>query len=144
MRLWSIHPKYLDKIGLVALWREALLARKVLEGKTIGYKNHPQLERFKNYENPLIAINTFLKYIYKEGINRGYKFDSNKLDKKFTKDKIKVNSGQIEYEFSHLLNKLKTRDKDLYNRFKNVKTIDPNPLFTTREGGIEEWEKIDE
>ena len=38
MRLWSIHPKYLGTKGLVALWREALLAQKVLQGNTKGYK----------------------------------------------------------------------------------------------------------
>lgn len=27
MRLWSLHPKHLDPQGLVALWREVLLAR---------------------------------------------------------------------------------------------------------------------
>ncbi|HEU5178767.1 MAG TPA: pyrimidine dimer DNA glycosylase/endonuclease V, partial [Burkholderiales bacterium] len=32
MRLWSLHPKYLDARGLVALWREALLAQAVLRG----------------------------------------------------------------------------------------------------------------
>lgn len=32
MRLWSLHPSYLDAVGLVALWREGLLARKVLQG----------------------------------------------------------------------------------------------------------------
>ncbi|MEM3714836.1 MAG: pyrimidine dimer DNA glycosylase/endonuclease V [Nitrososphaeria archaeon] len=40
MRLWSIHPKYLDQKGLVACWREGLLAKKVLLGKVKGYKNH--------------------------------------------------------------------------------------------------------
>jgi len=30
MRLWSLHPRYLDAKGLVALWREGLLAQKVL------------------------------------------------------------------------------------------------------------------
>ena len=53
MRLWSIHPKYLDTKGLLAVWREALLAKKVLENKTKGYKNHPQLERFKQQNDPL-------------------------------------------------------------------------------------------
>jgi hypothetical protein len=43
MRLWSLHPQYLDPQGLVALWREALLAQAVLRGKTRGYKHHPQL-----------------------------------------------------------------------------------------------------
>jgi len=30
MRLWSIHPKYLDRQGLLAVWRESLLAQSVL------------------------------------------------------------------------------------------------------------------
>jgi hypothetical protein len=33
MRLWSLHPEYLDANGLVALWREALLAQAFLQGK---------------------------------------------------------------------------------------------------------------
>ncbi|MFN3505685.1 MAG: pyrimidine dimer DNA glycosylase/endonuclease V, partial [Caldimicrobium sp.] len=60
MRLWSIHPMYLDARGLVALWREALLARKVLIGETSGYRNHPQLVRFKRSASPLDAINRYL------------------------------------------------------------------------------------
>ena len=39
MRLWSLRPKYLDSQGLVALWREGLLAQAVLRGKTRGYRN---------------------------------------------------------------------------------------------------------
>ena len=31
MRIWSLHPKYLDAKGVVALWRETLLAKNVLE-----------------------------------------------------------------------------------------------------------------
>ncbi len=50
MRLWSLHPKYLDRQGLLAVWREGLLAQKVLQGKTKGYKNHPQLKRFQQQE----------------------------------------------------------------------------------------------
>ena len=60
MRLWSIHPKYLDSKGLVAVWREGLLARSVLDGKTKGYKNHPQLIRFKNQKEPLLFLDTYL------------------------------------------------------------------------------------
>lgn len=46
VRLWSLHPRYLDTAGLTAGWREALLAQKVLTGVTRGYRHHPQLERF--------------------------------------------------------------------------------------------------
>ena len=37
MRLWSLHPRCLDAKGLVALWREGLLAQEVLRGKTRDY-----------------------------------------------------------------------------------------------------------
>ncbi len=66
MRLWSIHPRYLDRQGLLAVWREGLLAKKVLAGRTKGYKNHPQLERFKNSPRPQAAINTYLWHIFQE------------------------------------------------------------------------------
>jgi len=79
MRIWSLHPKYLDAKGLVALWRETILAQKVLEGKTKGYKNHPQLNRFKNTDNPVGAIAVYLKYVAEEADKRGYNFDSNKI-----------------------------------------------------------------
>ena len=77
MRIWSIHPQYLDSKGLVALWRESLLAKHVLEGKTKGYKNHPQLNRFKKAENPLHLMNEYLSFVYQESLRRGYNFERN-------------------------------------------------------------------
>jgi hypothetical protein len=56
MRLWSLHPCYLDRQGLLALWREALLAQKMLQGQTRGYRFHPQLERFRAQSDPSAAI----------------------------------------------------------------------------------------
>ncbi len=76
MRIWSLHPKYIDSKGLVALWRETLLAQNVLLGKTKGYKNHPQLERFKEHENPLAAIGSYLLYVQEEASERGYNFNA--------------------------------------------------------------------
>jgi len=107
MRLWSISPKYLDRQGLLAVWREGLLAKHVLEGKTKGYKNHPQLIRFKDSKDALAYINNYLLTIYKEAENRGYKFSLNKLDglKKIS-NHIRVSTSQVTYEFNHLLNKL--------------------------------------
>src|SRR6185295_4973729 len=107
MRIWSIHPKYLDAKGLVALWRETLLTKHVLEGKTKGYKNHPQLDRFKKIKNPVDAINQYLSIVYTEALARGYDFNKQKINWKFKKRRIKVTAGQLEYEASHLLNKLK-------------------------------------
>jgi hypothetical protein len=145
MRLWTISPKYLDAKGLVALWREGLLAKCVLEGKTRGYKNHPQLIRFKKYENPLAAMNSFLYFVAKEAQRRNYNFDIGKLDlaKTFT-EIIPVNRGQLVFELNHLCEKLKERDLKRYQLLcqKNKDNILINPVFYMVEGQIEEWEKV--
>lgn len=144
MRLWSLNPKYLDRIGLIALWREGLLAKKVLEGRTRGYKNHPQLIRFENYKNPLFAINAYLYEIYKEGLKRGYKFDGNKILHVEAREIIPISSNQIRYEFEHLLKKLKQRCKKRYLELLKIrnKKIEANPIFKIIKGDIEPWEKI--
>jgi len=146
MRLWSIHPQYLDSKGLVALWREGLLAKKVLEGKTKGYKNHSQLERFKNFKDPILAINSYLFYVLKEAKLRNYKFNEKKLkiDGKILYKKIPVTEGQIKFEFRHLLSKLKRRDKRHYRfllKLKKGGKILTNPIFYQIKGKKEKWEK---
>lgn len=142
MRLWSIHPKYLDTKGLLAVWREGLLAKKVLEGKTKGYKYHPQLIRFRNCKNLIKAINVYLLEIYKEAKRRGYNFDKEKIESVKLDHKIPVNSGQIQFEFKHLLKKLKLRDKEKYQQIILVKKVEINSVFLVVPGKIEEWENI--
>jgi hypothetical protein len=141
MRLWSLHPKYLDSKGLVALWREALLAKKVLEEKTKGYKNHPQLLRFRQSTDPIKSIDFYLEYIYIEAIRRGYTFDSSKFVVEKNIRKLSVSSSQIDYELLHLLNKLKERDYLLYEKLKGLENIELHPLFFLVEGDIEPWER---
>ena len=140
MRLWSIQPSYLDSKGLVALWREGLLAQNVLLGNTKGYKNHPQLNRFKMMENSLGAIASYLRFIEEEAIKREYNFDGNKIINESLSIKIFVTSGQIEYEFNHLLNKLVKTDPRLYKKLKGSKDIKLHPLFEKISGDVEEWE----
>ena len=142
MRLWSISPEYLDRQGLLALWRETLLAQKVLAKKTTGYKNHPQLTRFKETNDPMHYIARYLYSIHQEANNRDYNFDSKKIGPlKNNLKNITVKSGQINYEFQHLLAKLKTRDQERYNRLKDEDNIKLNPLFKVIKGDIESWEK---
>jgi hypothetical protein len=134
MRLWSIHPKYLDPQGLVALWREGLLAKKVLEGETRGYRNHPQLTRFKNSEDPILAINSYLFFVYLEAEERGYNFDINKINPRSIVYKaISVERGQAQLELDHLLNKLAKRNQEYYRVVLPLKEkpseIALNPLF---------------
>lgn len=144
MRLWTINFKYLDAKGLVALWREALLAKNVLAGLTKGYKNHPQLIRFYTHQNSTDAINAYLLEVYKETCARGYKFDVAKVGKFDAENlsKIAVTRGQIEYEFSFLQEKLKQRDLKKYKENLNVKNIEISTIFTKIDGDIELWEKV--
>ena len=141
MRIWSLHPQYLDAKGLVALWRETLLAKHVLEGKTQGYKSHPQLLRFKQAAQPLDCINQYLFEIYNEATLRNYNFNKKKINK-FQATQLTVTQGQLDYEFKHLLKKLKIRDHRKYISIRSTKKIQTHPLFSVVPGEIEPWEIV--
>ncbi len=141
MRLWSLHPKYLDPQGLVALWREALLAQKVLQGNTKGYRNHPQLLRFQTHSNPLAAIASYLKSIHEESKQRGYLFNADKIGRKKTSVPIVCTRGQLLYEWHHLMKKLRVRSPETYKKFRDLNEPEPHPLFGLIEGELEQWEK---
>jgi hypothetical protein len=143
MRLWSLNPSYLDAKGLVALWREALLARKVLQGKTRGYRHHPQLIRFLAQKNPEAAMEVYLWSVYEESIRRGYQFDPDKLSRKPRAGKIMVTDGQLRYELMHLKRKLKQRDMERYREIASVKTPLVHPLFRVVPGKVADWERVE-
>ncbi len=142
MRIWSLHPQHLDAKGLVALWRETLLAQKVLCGETKGYRNHPQLTRFKNHPEPLAAIAAYLLAVQHEAERRGYHFDASKILQAGSKIKIPVTDGQVAYELAHLQAKLKVRDPAAYARLSHVAQPTIHPLFKMISGEIEEWEVV--
>ncbi|MEZ7197070.1 pyrimidine dimer DNA glycosylase/endonuclease V [Pseudodesulfovibrio karagichevae] len=140
MRLWTVHPRFLDTKGLTAAWREGLLARKVLRGLTKGYTNHPQLIRFRNHPDPLSAIDAFLTAILHEARNRGYNFDASKIDEHAQAAPIRETTGQLDYEWRHLLAKLEQRDPDRFEDSRNLRPA-PHPLFVLVKGGVQDWEK---
>lgn len=135
-----MHPRHLDARGLVALWREALLAQAVLAGKTRGYKKHPQLERFKSSRAPLRAIGAYLSEVQKEGERRGYRFDKRKILLPTARVKLPVTDGQLAYEWLHLKKKLLKRDKAKHKENERAKRS-AHPVFTVRKGNAEAWEK---
>jgi len=144
MRLWTVHFKYLDTIGLVSLWREALLVKSVLSGNTKGYKYHPQLERFKKTNNPIANINNYLISIYEEASSRGYSFDYSKIDINVDgKELMKTSLGQLKFEFKHLQKKLLVRNKEKYQQNDTVTTVleNDNFLIDRENYNIECWEK---
>lgn len=142
MRLWSLHPKYLDAKGLVALWREGLLAKAVLEGKTKGYRSHPQLVRFREHEDPVAAINAYLYVVLREACARGYRFDARKINPITNVSPIPITDGQLNYEWAHLLAKLKVRDPARYQRLVGTADLEPHPLFIKKRGPIAPWEVV--
>jgi hypothetical protein len=141
LRLWSLHPQYLDSKGLVALWREALLAQAVLSGLTRGYTRHPQLERFREPPDPRVRIAAYLREVASEAERRGYRFDRAKITADGDAGQLGVTSGQLTYEWQHLLSKLIVRDPERHARHRNIKMPIPHPIFAVVSGPIAPWER---
>lgn len=141
MRLWTLHPKYLDSKGLVALWREALLAQAILKGHTKAYARHPQLMRFRQSRTPIGSIAAYLRIVHAEGSQRGFKFDIRKIARGGHVECMNVTDGQIKYEWGHFMSKLQKRDHPRFIELRSVRKIDSHPLFTIIHGGVEDWEK---
>jgi Pyrimidine dimer DNA glycosylase len=141
MRLWTLHPKYLDAKGLVALWREALLAQKVLRGETRGYRHHPQLLRFAKTNNPPAALAAYLKAVHEEALQRGYKFNGSKIGRGRFHGKLKETRGQLLYEWRHLKRKLRKRDPKRLRGLMAARLPVSHPLFRIVSGTARGWEK---
>lgn len=141
MRLWSLHPSYLDPKGLVATWREGLLARAVLRGKTRGYRRHPQLIRFRAHPAPISAINCYLAAIADEADARGYRFDRSRIGPVRRRSPIAVTRGQLAFELAHLRGKVASRAPAELARMPEDTAISPHPLFVVEPGCVEPWER---
>lgn len=141
MRLWTLHPRYLDARGLVALWREALLAQKVLRGETRGYRQHPQLVRFRAAPDPRAAIATYLAGVLQEAGRRGYAFDAGKVADARLPDALDETKGQLLYEWEHLQRKLEQRDPARREALRPVRVPLPHPLFRIVPGPVRAWER---
>ena len=144
MRIWTLHPKYLDPQGLVALWREALLARAVLRGETTGYRHHPQLHRFQGHVTPRTAINAYLAAVLLEADSRGYSFNRNKVGPVRGQIQLDSTTDQLRYEWRHLLHKLQVRSPDHYLRWRSITAPEPHPIFRIHTGLVESWERTHE
>lgn len=143
MRLWSLHPQHLDRQGLTACWREALLAQAVLAGDTRGYTRHPQLERFQRGEQPLELVGAYLAAVADEATRRGYRFDRSRIRQPAdAAGQLEVASGQLSYEWSHLMAKLQLRSPDVAERWRDS-SPQPHPLFRVVPGALASWERVD-
>ena len=141
MRLWTIHPRYLDRQGLLALWREGLLAQAVLLGKTKGYVHHPQLCRFREQRSPVASVASYLEGVRKESQQRGYKFDKTRIQRSRVRKRIPETEGQLMYEWRHLWSKIKRRSPEHFLSIQHITEPAPHPLFEIVPGKIRDWEK---
>ena len=141
MRLWTLHPRYLDARGLTAVWREALLAQRVLRGLTRGYRSHPQLERFRAQPDPVAAIAAYLAGVLEEATARGYRFDAARIVAPPSRRRIDETEGQLRLEWRHLLAKLAARAPERADRFRRVDLPEAHPLFRVVPGARREWER---
>ncbi|WME24223.1 pyrimidine dimer DNA glycosylase/endonuclease V [Brachybacterium sp. GU-2] len=170
MRLWSLHPRHLDRQGLTGCWRETLLAQAVLAGRTRGYRSHPQLERFRAQAEPLAAIGEYLEVLAEEALARGYRFDRSRIDHRpagavgdgadageaspgapadgdrHVPDvpRIRVTSGQLDLEWRHLLHKLEERSPERWERASALEGPTAHPLFEVVPGPVESWERAED
>ena len=142
MRLWSLHPRYLDGRGLVAVWREALLAQAVLGGRTKGYRRHPQLDRFRAEARPIDCIGLYLHAVLAEADSRGYAFVAARINRSRGSGRLAVTRGQLDYEWQHLQKKLAARDPDWLAKLGKVARPRAHPLFRVVPGGVEDWERV--
>lgn len=151
MRIWSLHPSQLDRIGLVACWRETLLAQAVLAGRTRGYRQHPQLVRFRELDDPLGGIGAYLSGLAAEATARGYRFNASLILRPAQAlggadhlgdgtPLMTVTDGQLAFEWEHLGRKLAARSPEDAARWEASEPL-PHPLFSAISGGIEEWER---
>ena len=141
MRLWTVHPRYLDAKGLVAAWREGLLAQKVLAGLTRGYRHHPQLIRFQGKRDPMAVIGAFLGGLVDEASRRGYRFDTAKIRCRKFSGQISETNGQLLYEWKHLKDKLHARAPGIARQWRGVSVPQAHPLFRIVRGAVQTWEK---
>lgn len=141
MRLWTVHPKYLDSVGLVALWREVLLARAVLGGETVGYRHHPQLTRFRAHPQPIGALNRYLDAVYAGAVRRGYAFDPRKLGRAGSRQLISERPGQLAFEWARLLKKLRARRPLRFQELIGMHRPAAHPLFRIVPGPVRPWER---
>ena len=141
MRIWTLHPKYLDGRGLVALWRESLLAQAVLQGRTKGYVHHPQLVRFREHASQVGFIAQYLRVVHAEALSRGYRFAHGKISRSRAAGQLLVTRGQLDFEWLHLMDKLRTRDPARRATLISLKAPEPHPLFRVVRGDIAHWER---
>ena len=147
MRIWSLHPQYLDQKGLGGQWEEGIIAQNTLFFQEGKYLNYPVLHRVKAHQEPVAWIGMYLNEILKEAnVNRGYNYNDQLIKQLKPTLPMPVTRGQLYYEWTLLQGRLQKRDpvKMSLNDGVDINNIKANPMFYVIDGDIEDWERVKE
>lgn len=144
MRMWSLHPNLLDRSRLLGAWREGLLALHVLDGRTKGYRHHPQLQRWQSTPDPLRYLGWYMLQLQQEAAKRGYNFDLDRVFRIIPENSIyledltravRVSRGQLRYESRHLSKKtgVEVKKYKAHPIFRPVPIQKPEPWEVLRD-----------
>ena len=149
MRIWTLHPRFLDRQGLLGQWREALQAKNALldPHHSSNVCHERQLRRFKAAKiQALSCMGVYLHAVADEMILRGYKPNVSLIPYYVgTPSLIPVTQGQVNFEIAHLMAKLTERDPSRLLPLSKIRVLmsnQLNPIFKEVGGDIESWEKI--
>jgi hypothetical protein len=139
MRIWTVHPRYLDVKGFVALWRETLLGMETLKKHVkcqhyIPWYKHPQLAPFKAQSDPILYISNYLYLVLEESRRRNYNFDGSKLDAiPYCENLplIKASREVLVHEWLVCLGRYRVRSPKWFEEVKDISPleVDPHPLY---------------
>ena len=141
MRLWTLHPKYLDAKGLVAAWREALLAQAVLRDRNDWLPKPSSTDPVP----PLTLTGSKYRVLSSRAACRGKPAWVSVRPRKDRlprggRSRLKATLGQLGYEWKHLRAKLAIRDKAWLASLGRVARPDAHPTFRVVPGDVEDWE----
>ncbi len=89
----------------------------------------------------MAAIDCYLSRVFDEARQRSYEFDASKIRyRKCRHGPLVVTSGQLEYEWDHLLSKLKVRDRRRWTVERRQEPA-PHPCFRVEHGPVSSWER---
>lgn len=80
--------------------------------------------------------------VHSDAESRGYRFDRSKLGRIVTEEGMIATDGQLLYEWSWLMSRLRRRNEPIYRRQLIVRKASAHPPFHVVTGPIARWEHV--
>jgi len=99
------------------------------------------MDNLRLFLSPAEFIDSDHPAVHAEATARGYAFDRRKIGPRRRVAPIAATSGQVAYEWRHLMKKLSVRNRPLHRHWKSARRPDCHPLFRRVRGPVAEWER---